>query len=238
MSKTKIYKCPKCSKKSFTETKPNTFKCFTCKHSENLNDLEWNWFVPAIAVGSLIGLFTIIIGMNFSNKISPNNSLSSPTRNQTEIAPALQKVAANVASISEAPLQAEQQEIAKPIAKAISGNRVLLQISGKSKEVLLCGLNSPTSNSPYFMAATSHLQQLLDRVEVSNLTLKSIASIDGLPLVEIYDRYEQISINAQQATSGYVISSEGLAKPCSDRVQILASIQDARTQHKGMWASP
>jgi len=61
MSKTKIYKCPKCSKKSFTETKPNTFKCFACKHSENLNDLEWNWFVPAIAVGSLIGLFTIII---------------------------------------------------------------------------------------------------------------------------------------------------------------------------------
>jgi endonuclease YncB( thermonuclease family) len=144
-------------------------------------------------------------------------------------------VSADIGNIGEAPAQAEPKVIAKPIAKAISGNQVLLEISGKSQEVLLCGLNAPTPNSQLFAAATQNLQQLLDRTGTDNLMLTAITNANGTPIVELYDRRENISINAQQVASGYTTSSVTLAKSCRDRVQILANVQQAQEQQKGMW---
>ena len=53
--------------------------------------------------------------------------------------------------------------------------------------------------------------------------------------MEIYDRRSQVSINAQQAASGYATSSQILAKPCRDHAQILANVQQAQQQQKGIW---
>jgi endonuclease YncB( thermonuclease family) len=234
MSNSKMTKCPKCGEKSLKEIKANVFKCVGCKHREDLNDPDYGWLMPAIAVGSFTGLMIAIFGFLLINRATPNN-FSTPTRNQTEFAPVPQIVSANIDNIGEAPAQADPKVIAKPIAKAISGNQVLLEISGKSQEVLLCGLNAPTPNSQLFASATQNLQQLLDRTGTDNLMLTAITNANGTPIVELYDRRVQVSINAQQVASGYATSSQVLAKPCRDRVQILANVQQAQEQQKGMW---
>lgn len=230
MSKNKVHECPNCGKKSFTEVKPNVFKCFACKHQEDLNDPNFGWVMPAIAVGSCAGLIVIIVGMFSSNQILPNRSTATPSPSSNQVA---------AASMGAEPAQAEPKENSqkkpKAIAKAISGNQVLLDINGKPQEVILCGLTAPTPNSPFFAAATQNLQRLLDRTGADNLMLTAIANSNGTPIVELYDRRENISLNAQQVASGYTTSSPFLAKPCRDRGQILAKVQEAQTQQKGIW---
>ena len=99
----------------------------------------------------------------------------------------------------------------------------------------MCGLNAPPPNSQLFTASTQNLQQLLDRTGMDNLMLTLIANTNGTPVVELYDRRYQVSINAHHVASGYATSSQFLAKPCRDRVQILANVQQAQAQQMGIW---
>jgi hypothetical protein len=235
MSKSKMTKCPKCGEKSFKEIKENVFKCVSCNHRKDLNDPDYGWFMPSLTVGSLSGLMIAIVGFLFIFRAASNN-LSNPIRNQTtELAPEPEVVSASIGNIREPTAQSEAKPISKSIAKAISGNRVRIEISGRPQTVLLCGLNAPTPNSQFFTAATQNLQQLLDLSGTDNLLLTQIDTDKGIPIVELYDRRVQGSINAQQAASGYVPSSQELAKLCRDRVQILASVQLAQEQKKGLW---
>jgi endonuclease YncB( thermonuclease family) len=230
MSKNKVHECPKCSKISFTQIKPNVFKCFACDHHKDLNDPDFKWLPIAIAVGSCTGLIGIAIGIFSFNQILPNRSTNTPSPSSNQIA---------AASMGAEPAQAEpkanSQQKPKAIAKAISGNQVVLEINGKPQEVILCGLNAPMPNSPLFAAATQNLQQLLNRTGADNLMLTAIADSNGTPIVELYDRRENISLNAHQVASGYTTSSQFLAKPCRDRAQILAKVQEAQAQQKGLW---
>ncbi|MFM7600434.1 MAG: hypothetical protein ACKO7R_04430 [Pseudanabaena sp.] len=226
MSKSKVHECPKCSKISFTQIKPNVFKCFACDHHKDLNDPDFKWLPTAIAVGSCAGLIVIAIGLFFFNQMQPSRNTNTPSPSSNQLA---------AASIGVEPAQAEPKKNTKAIAKAISGNQVVLEISGKPQEVILCGLNAPMPKSSLFSAATQSLQQLLDRTGADNLMLTAIAPSNGKPIVELYDRREHISLNAQQVASGYTTSSSFLAKDCRDRVQILAKVQEAQTQKKGMW---
>jgi endonuclease YncB( thermonuclease family) len=200
------------------------FKCFACDHHKDLNDPDFNWLMPAIAVGGLTGLLVIIFRTEFFNQIFSDSTFSTANPNQI--------LSANIGAN---PVQAEPRINTKPIAKAISGNQVVLEINGKPQEVILCGLHAPTSNSQFFASATQNLQQLLDRTGADNLMLTAIANNNGTPIVELYDRRENISINTQQVASGYTTSSPFLAKSCRDRVQILANVQEAQAQQKGMW---
>ena len=228
MSKSKMTRCPKCGEKSFKEIKENVFRCVSCDHRKDLNDPDYGWFMPATTVGSLTGLIIVIVGFLFIFRAAPNN-FSSPTRNQI--------VSASIDNTDEPPAQTVPKVIAKPIAKPIakSGNQVILEISGKPQMVSLCGLNAPTPNSPLFAAATQNLQQLLDLAGTDNLFWTLIDNDKGIPIMELYDHRVQGSINAQQVASGYTTSSQFLAKPCRDRVQILANVQLAREQQKGLW---
>jgi endonuclease YncB( thermonuclease family) len=175
-------------------------------------------------------LIGIAIGIFSFNQILPNRSTNTPSPSSNQIA---------AASMGAEPAQAEpkanSQQKPKAIAKAISGNQVVLEINGKPQEVILCGLNAPMPNSPLFAAATQNLQQLLDRTGADNLMLTAIADSNGTPIVELYDRRENISLNAHQVASGYTTSSQFLAKPCRDRAQILAKVQEAQAQQKGLW---
>ncbi|WP_434684037.1 hypothetical protein [Pseudanabaena minima] len=241
MSKSKMTKCPKCGEKSFKEIKENVFKCVSCNYRKDLNDPDYGWFMPSLTVGGLSGLMIAIVGFLFIFRVASSN-LSNPIRNQTDVlAPEPEIIPASISNIREPPTQTVPKVIAKPMPKPVakpvakSGNQVILEISGKPQTVLLCGLNAPTPNSPLFAAATQNLQQLLDLAGTDNLFWSLIDNDKGIQVMELYDRRVQGSINAQQAASGYATSSQFLAKLCRDRVQILASVQLAREQQKGLW---
>jgi endonuclease YncB( thermonuclease family) len=191
--------------------------------------------MPALAVGSFIGLIVTIFGWSLFNKIAPsnpNNIVGSPTNEiyQASIMPAIAE--ANIPTSSSKPMQKY-----RVVPKAISGNQVALNIEGKPTTVLLCGLNAPTPTSPYFAKATSHLQKLLDQTGVDNLMLTAITNDEGVAIVELYNQQDHISLNAQQAASGYAFSSHVLAKPCRDHNQIVSSSDQANTNKKGLWAN-
>lgn len=234
MSKNKMHKCPKCGEKSFTEIRHNIYQCVSCDHRKNLNDFEWNWLMPALVVGSFTGLIVTIFGWSLLNKNAPSNlnnvgSQTSEIR-QASLMPAIADT--NIPANSSKPMQKN-----RVIPKAISGNQVTLDIEGKPTTVLLCGLNAPTPASPYFTKATTHLQKLLDQTGVDNLMLTAITNDDGVAIVEFYNQQDQISLNAQQAASGYAFSSKVLAKHCRDRDQILSASLQANTNKKGLWAN-
>jgi len=242
MSKNKMTRCPKCGEKSFTEIRQNIYQCVSCDHRKNLNDFEWYWLMPSIAIGSFAGLIVVIFGWSLLNKNvpnSPNNSVVAPTT-KFQQAPILPTIASESIFTSIVPIptpQPQPQSQPKPIAKAISGNQVTIELKGKATTVLLCGLNSATPKSKYFTAATNHLQQLLDRTGADNLDLVAISKARDVAIVELYDRRENISLNAQQVASGYAVSSQVLAKPCRDRNQIVNAAQQAQIARNGIWAN-
>jgi len=233
MSKNKMAKCPKCGEKSLVEIRHNIYQCVSCDHRKDFNDFDWNWLMPAIAVICFTGLIINIFGGSILNKNAPSN----PNNNASSLTSQLQQASIGQAITPENIPANPPIPKPKAIAKAISGNQVMLDLKGKPTTVLLCGLNSATQNSQYFSAATNSLQQLLDRTGADNLMLTAIANDDDVPIVEIYDRRENISLNAQQAASGYAFSSQVLAKPCRDRTQIVNAAQQAQTAKKGVWAN-
>jgi endonuclease YncB( thermonuclease family) len=208
----KFYECPKCGKRFFQEIiKPNVFRCVNCAHYKDNNiSTEINWVIPVIAVG-------IFISFIFSGKLS---SQICPTRG-------------NTGTTQEIRESANRKTTA--ITKAISGRQVRLDINGKAKEVVLCGLNSPAAKSKFFILAKQNLQALLDKTGGDNLSLIIIDNSGSMPIVELYDKRESISLNAQQIARGYATSSAFLARSCRDREQILAKVKEAQAQHKGIW---
>lgn len=213
-----MHKCPRCQERSLKEIKPNIYRCVSCRERVDVNELDWGWFIAAIAF--VVGIAAI--------------AQSPSSANLSTAQPIVQPTVQPTAQLSSTQLNSEYQPIA--IAKAISGRQVMVEINGKPKVVLLCGLNAPTPNSQHFTVATAHLQQLLDRTGVSNLTLTAIAEVRGTPIVELYDRRDRISLNARQVASGYAVSSQVLVGQCADHDRILASAEQAKTEQRGLWA--
>ena len=196
-----MHKCPKCKERSLVKVKHNVYECIACRFRVDLNVLEEKSLISTIGIGSLSGLMVCVLTWISFGKISPDNMVLSQSH---------QQISSDLQSAKSMPTQ-------KPIAKAISGNRVVLEIGGKSREVLLCGINVPTPASQLFGAATNFLQQLLDRAGANDLIFSPIAEVDGMPIVELYDRRNATSLNAQLVASGYAVSSQVLAKECRDR---------------------
>lgn len=207
----KFYECPNCQKNLLEEIKPHVFRCVPCDYYKDNNSPKLNWAIPAITIGIFSGL--IFAGM-LSNQIFPNCSNTTTPKDITK---------------------ENAKDKPATIAKAISGNQVSLELNGKVQKVILCGLNSPVSNSNLFSVAKQNLQTLLDKTGGDNLVLTTIENSGIMPIVELYDRRENISLNAQQAASGYATSSLFLAETCRDREQILAKVKEAEAQHKGIW---